>query len=94
MRNGQHGVLIDAEGDRDAIARFLDELQSTAPSLARLRHLTVSWTTPHHDDEVFRIDTSSGEGSRRFSPLRTWRSAPHASRKWAILQTDGTTIRS
>jgi hydrogenase maturation protein HypF len=68
VRNGQHGVLIDAEGDRDAIARFLDELQSTAPSLARLRHLTVSWTTPHHDDEVFRIDTSSGEGEPALFP--------------------------
>jgi hydrogenase maturation protein HypF len=68
VRNGQHGVLIDAEGDREAIARFLDELQSTAPSLARLRRLTVSWTTPHHDDEVFRIDTSSGEGEPALFP--------------------------
>jgi hydrogenase maturation protein HypF len=68
VRNGQHGVLIDAEGDRDAIARFLGELQSAAPSLARLRHLTVSWTTPHHDDEVFRIDTSSGEGEPALFP--------------------------
>ena len=68
VRNGQHGVLIDAEGDREAIARFLDELQSTAPSLARLRHITVSWTTPHHDGELFRIDTSSGEGEPALFP--------------------------
>src|SRR4029450_8680703 len=68
VRNGQHGVLIDAGGERAALARFLDELQSTAPSLARLRHLTVSWTTPHHDDEVFRIDTSSGEGEPALFP--------------------------
>lgn len=68
VRNGQHGVLIDAEGDREAIARFLDELQSTAPSLARLRHVTVSWTTPHHDGKLFRIDTSSGEGEPALFP--------------------------
>jgi hydrogenase maturation protein HypF len=68
VRNAQHGVLIDAEGDREAIARFLDELQSTAPSLAHLRHLSVSWTTPHHDGELFRIDTSSGEGQPALFP--------------------------
>jgi hydrogenase maturation protein HypF len=68
VRNGQHGVLIDAEGDREAIARFLDELQSTAPSLARLRDITVSWATPRHDGEVFRIDTSSGEGEPALFP--------------------------
>jgi hydrogenase maturation protein HypF len=68
VRNGQHGVLIDAEGDREAIARFLDELQSTAPSVAHLRHLSVSWTTPNHDGELFRIDTSSGEGQPALFP--------------------------
>ena len=68
VRNGQHGVLIDAEGDREAIARFLGELQSTVPSPARLRHITVSWTTPHHDGESFRIDTSSGEGEPALFP--------------------------
>jgi hydrogenase maturation protein HypF len=68
VRNGQHGVLIEAEGDRDAIARFLDELQSTPPPLARLRHITVSWAMPHHDGEAFRIDTSSGEGEPALFP--------------------------
>ena len=68
VRNGQHGVLIDAEGDREAIARFLDELHSTAPSLASLRQITVTWATPHHDGEVFTIDTSSGEGEPALFP--------------------------
>src|SRR4030095_5644515 len=52
VRNGQHGVLIDAEGDREAIARFLDELHSAAPSLASLRQITVPWAPPTHDGAV------------------------------------------
>jgi hydrogenase maturation protein HypF len=68
VRNGQHGVLIEAEGDRDAIARFLDQLKSTAPSSAHLRRITVSWGAPHHDPEPFRIDTSAGEGDPALFP--------------------------
>ena len=68
VRNGQHGVLIDAEGDRDALDRFLDELESTAPSSARLRCITVTWAAPHHDAEPFRIDTSAGEGEPTLFP--------------------------
>jgi hydrogenase maturation protein HypF len=68
VRNGQHGVLIDAEGDRDAIARFLGDLQSAAPSLADLRRISVTWTAPDGDAEVFRIDTSSGEGKPALFP--------------------------
>ena len=68
VRNGQHGVLIDAEGDRDAIDRFLDRLKSTAPSSARLRRITVTWGAPHHDPGPFRIDTSAGEGEPALFP--------------------------
>ena len=68
VRNGQHGVLIDAEGDRDAIDRFLDQLKSTAPSSARLRRITVTWGAPHHAPEPFRIDTSAGEGDPALFP--------------------------
>ena len=68
VRNGQHGVLIDAEGDQDAIDRFLDKLKSTAPSSARLRRITVTWGAPHHDHEPFRIDTSAGEGDPALFP--------------------------
>src|SRR5262245_5256044 len=68
VRNGQHGVVIDAEGDREAIARFLDDLRSTAPSLAHLRGITTTWTAPDGDGEEFRIDTSSGEGEPALFP--------------------------
>lgn len=68
VRNGQHGVLIDAEGDRDAIDRFLDQLRSTAPPSARLQRITVTWGAPHHDPEPFRIDTSAGEGDPALFP--------------------------
>ena len=68
VRNGQHGVLIDAEGDREAIARFLGELESTAPSSAHLRRITVTWGAPYHDAEPFRIDTSAGEGEPALFP--------------------------
>src|SRR5262245_22343708 len=68
VRNEQHGVLIDAEGDRDAIDRFLDQLKSTAPSSARLRRITVTWGAPHHDPAPFRIDTSAAEGDPALFP--------------------------
>jgi len=68
VRNGQHGVLIDAEGDRDAIDRFLDQLKTTAPSSARLRRITITWGAPHRDPEPFRIDTSAGEGEAALFP--------------------------
>src|SRR6267142_1726808 len=61
-------VLIDAEGDRDAIDRFLDQLKSTAPSSARLRRITVTWGAPHHDPEPFKIETSAGEGDPALFP--------------------------
>src|SRR5258706_16339351 len=56
-RNGQHGVLIDAEGDRDAIDRFPDQLKSTAPPSAPLWRITVTWGAPHHYPPPFQIDT-------------------------------------
>jgi hydrogenase maturation protein HypF len=68
VRNGQHGVLIDAEGDREAIDRFVEQLKSTAPSAACLRRITVTWCAPHHDREPFRIDTSAGEGEPALFP--------------------------
>lgn len=68
VRNAQQGVLIDAEGDREALARFLDELESTAPSSARTRRITVTWATPLHDAGTFRIDPSAGEGEPALFP--------------------------
>src|SRR5215831_2629510 len=55
VRNDQHGVVIDAEGDREAIAQFLDDLRSAAPSLAHLRGITTTWAPPDGHGEEFRI---------------------------------------
>ena len=68
VRNGQHGVVIDAEGDREALARFLDDLWSTAPSVGRLRRITTTWTSPDGHGEEFRIDPSSGAGDPALFP--------------------------
>src|SRR5262245_23961554 len=68
VRNDQHGVVIDVEGDREAIAQFLDDLRSAAPSLAHLRGITITWAAPDGHGEEFRIDTSSDEGEPALFP--------------------------
>jgi len=68
VRNGQHGVLIDAEGERESISRFLMELETGAPSSARLGRITATWGMPHQGVQTFRIDTSAGEGEPTLFP--------------------------
>src|SRR5262245_17985475 len=70
VRNGQLGVVIDAEGDREAISRFIDQLEATAPPAARIRRITVAWVvpSPRPDGEPFRIDTSTGVGEPALFP--------------------------
>ncbi len=68
VRNGRLGVLVDAEGDRDTLDRFLEQLKSTAPATACLERITVTWSAPHHDRAPFRIDTSAGEGEPALYP--------------------------
>jgi hydrogenase maturation protein HypF len=68
VRNGQHGVLIDAEGERESISRFLMELEAGAPSSARLGRITATWGMPHQGVHTFRIDTSAGEGEPTLFP--------------------------
>ena len=68
VRNGTHGVLIDAEGARPALARFLGELESKAPAAARIRCVTVTWIAPSAEPEPFRIETSSGAGEPTLFP--------------------------
>jgi len=68
VRNGQHGVLIDAEGERESISRFLMELEAGAPSSARLGRITATWGMPHQGVQTFRIDTSAGEGEPTLFP--------------------------
>src|SRR5262249_5364361 len=68
VRNGQDGVQIEAEGDREAISQFRHELQSTAPSASHPRRTTITWVLPHDETGAFRIDTSSGEGDPALFP--------------------------
>src|SRR5262249_39155984 len=93
--NGQHGVVVDAEGDREGLARVLGGLWSTAPSLGRLLRLTTPRTAPRgHGGEV-RNHTRPGEGGpARFSPLPTCPSASRASRRCSTREIDDTPIRS
>ena len=66
--NVQHGVQIEAEGNREAISRFLDDLQSTSPPASHPRRTTITWTLPRHETGTFRIDTSSAEGESALFP--------------------------
>src|SRR5215475_12139998 len=68
VRNGTHGVLIDAEGARPALARFLGQLESAAPAAARIRCVTVTWIAPSAEPEPFRIETSAGAGEPTLFP--------------------------
>jgi len=62
VRNVLRGVLIDVEGDEGALARFLDQLASTAPAVAQPRRLSVNWDEPRFEASAFSIATSLREG--------------------------------
>jgi hydrogenase maturation protein HypF len=66
--NGQHGVQIEAEGNPEAISRFLDDLQSASPPASHPRRTTITWALPRHETGTFRIDTSSAEGEPALFP--------------------------
>ncbi len=69
VRNGQHGVVIDAQGGRESITRFLAELEAGAPSAARIRRITTAWSSPSHFDAgTFRIDTTAAGGEPALFP--------------------------
>src|SRR5262250_2971317 len=69
VRNGQHGVVIDAQGGRESIRRFLAELEAGAPSAARIRRITTAWGSPSHlDGATFRIDTTAAGGEPALFP--------------------------
>ena len=69
VRNQTGGVLIEVEGEAHSLDRFLTELQSKAPPLARIDE--VSWEScfPRGDPQ-FRIESSKHEsaGSIFISP--------------------------
>src|SRR5215470_19387975 len=68
VRNALGGVLIDVEGDEASVARFLGEVVSTAPPVARPRQVRVTWSEPRLDTTEFRIDTSHRQGECALFP--------------------------
>jgi hydrogenase maturation protein HypF len=66
--NGSRGVSIEVEGKEGAVARFLDELGSSAPPAARPRRMTIAWTEPRRDGALFTIDSSTPGGERALFP--------------------------
>jgi hydrogenase maturation protein HypF len=62
--NDPAGVFIEVEGERAAVARFVDALRSRAPALAVVEHVTVQPATPV-GDSTFRIVPSDAGESRR-----------------------------
>jgi len=68
VRNVPHGVQIEAEGSREAVARFLNELQATAPPSAHPRCATIAWASPHDDLQGFKIEISSSDGEPTLFP--------------------------
>ena len=59
--NDEHGVLLDVEGDPDAIERFVARLAAEAPPLAAIE--SVAWTSrPPTGEHEFRILESPAGG--------------------------------
>jgi hydrogenase maturation protein HypF len=66
--NDTSGVLIDVEGDGEAIEQFIDEMKTEAPPLALVESIEPGFNLDpaHYDD--FRIVESAGAGER-FVPV-------------------------
>ncbi|HXG56711.1 MAG TPA: carbamoyltransferase HypF [Vicinamibacterales bacterium] len=72
VRNTAGGVVIEVEGDRDAVARFQRDLLATPPPLASIDTCTTA-ALPVRGDTDFRIDESdvdalTGTGNVRIPP--------------------------
>jgi hydrogenase maturation protein HypF len=61
VRNDERGVLLEAEGDDEAIARFLARLHAEAPPLAEIQRV-ISEEVALCDEAGFRILASGREG--------------------------------
>jgi hydrogenase maturation protein HypF len=69
VRNGLGGVLIEVEGDRDAVTHFLDQLGSSGPPVARPASMAVTWLRPRGDAAAcFTIDESARDGRGMLFP--------------------------
>src|SRR5260370_30863851 len=64
VRNSLQGVLVDVEGDANAIASFLAELDALAPE--RARRSSITWGEPPAAHRAFSVDQPA---RRRRRPL-------------------------
>src|SRR3954452_6892380 len=63
VRNDSTGVIIDAFGDDEALARFTDDLEHGAPPAARVREIT--WRLiPFEPVNAFTIAESEASGDK------------------------------
>ena len=69
VRNDEHGVLIEVEGDAEAVELFLDRLPAEAPPLASVEAVHTEGLVPAGSDG-FRIEESerAGEPEALVSP--------------------------
>ena len=63
MGNDAHGVVIEAEGDGEALARLVDSLGAEAPPLAVVERVSVRELEPQGEG-TFRITQSRAGGGR------------------------------
>jgi hydrogenase maturation protein HypF len=68
VRNGRGGVVIDVEGDADALTRFLEQIRSSAPAVARPQRVIVSWGAPRREARPFTIAESECDGEPALFP--------------------------
>jgi hydrogenase maturation protein HypF len=61
--NDTSGVVIEAEGDRSDLERFLERLERQRPAPASIAEIHTTWVAPL-GDSGFRIDPSAGGGPR------------------------------
>jgi len=61
VRNDEHGVVVEAEGDPEAIDRFVARLESDAPPLARIESVAARGVVPR-GERGFRIVASERAG--------------------------------
>lgn len=63
VRNDVRGVLIEVEGDAEAVGAFVAQLRSGGPPMAVVERITTEALEPF-GDETFVIDASDGVGPR------------------------------
>ncbi len=74
--NDEHGVLLEVEGDPDAVRRFLTRLRSDAPPLASIDAVSSDALAPRHERE-FRILESARTGGTSDAPVTAdWATCP------------------